>query len=1019
MTRLPLSRASQAKYGLVFCLYLAQGIATGFLLAGLPAVLRRQGLPLEILWVTFVPPIFYSIKFLWAPLADRHWLPALGRRRTWLLPATLGVSVAFLVLSQFPPDRGLLAATAALLFISLSGATMDIATDAYTVELLTPAERGLGNGLQSAGLAAGVMVGEGVMLLLVERLGWAGAMATLGALVPLVAAPGLLRREGPPPAEASASATRPGLAAFFRRPEAPLTLVLALATGLCYFLILPILGPFLVDQGLSLGQVGSIGLGSAVAGVAGALVGGAAINVMGFRRAYLAVLGGGMVFALVASGVASGEPRGGVLAPLVWSGRFVLGALFAIFYANVMGWCSRAQAATDYTMISSGYAAMAVAGGSLATQSAARFGYHGHFLAVAGFHLVTLGIVVVLYPRIVAGVARAVGVAAAAVLLLVATASGATAQERVSRLGVYRGYSSARYDGFERSSRYLTMRDGVRLAVDLIRPTQGGVLHTERLPVVWSHHRYHRASVVGGTLRTTFDWARPLLEHGYVVAVVDARGAGASFGDSPGFYGAAEVRDTYEVTEWLGAQPWSSGKVGMYGRSYLGHIQYFAAGERPPSLKAIFPEMAVFDFYDLLYPGGIFQEYALPTWRFLTRHLDQSRTFDWFGVPFGPAAPVDGDSGRALRDLAVLDHGRNLDVGDLFRAAPSRDAIEPTTGEAIHRSRSPSRSVREINRSGIAIYHLSGWLDPAPRDAFLWYANLTVPQKLVMGPWFHSQGHGYDNVAEHLRWYDYWLKGIDNGIMREPPIHYGTLNAPADSIWRAAWAWPLPAERRTRFYFGAGPTGTVASANDGRLRRTRPASTGADRRVVDTTATVGKANRWVNGYGGPPGYPDLAPNDARGWTYTSEPLPARLEVTGHPVVRLWVTADTTDADLFVYLEEVSPEGRSSYVTEGMARASRSRLGPAPHRNLGLPYRPALSGTPPLVLQPDRPVELVFDLLPTSVYFRPGHRIRLTVTGADRDNFPAPRRAPTVAIHRSPRYPSSIELPVIPARARSK
>jgi putative CocE/NonD family hydrolase len=593
---------------------------------------------------------------------------------------------------------------------------------------------------------------------------------------------------------------------------------------------------------------------------------------------------------------------------------------------------------------------------------------------------------------------------------LVLAAATADAQTRVSSPGKYQGHSTAEYDGWQREARYITMRDGVRLAIDVMRPTQGGVLHAERLPVVWAHNRYHRASIVNGQLRTTFDWARPLLSHGYVIAVVDARGSGASFGTQPGFYARDEARDMYDVTEWLGTAPWSSGNVGMYGRSYLGHAQYFAAAQRPPHLKAIFPEMAVFEFYPMLYPGGVFQDYALSTWRTLTTNLDQSVAFDWFGVPFGPVAPVDGDSGVALRAAAIEAHRSNWDVGEMWSRVPYRDSRDPQTGTVFHRERSPGSYLSEINRSGVAIYHLTGWLDPAPRDAFVWYANLRTPQKLIVGPWFHVQTTGFDNVVEHLRWYDYWLKGIDNGIMREPPIHYGTFNAHPDSVWRSAWQWPLPTERRTRLYFGPGRTGSVASRNDGRLSR-QPGAAGEDSQVVDLTATSGKATRWTNGYGGPMGYPDMQANDAKGWTYTTEPLERRLEVTGHPVVRFWVTADTTDVDFFVYLEEVAPNGESRFVTDGILRASHSRLGPPPHRYLGLPYRPSAQAG--AVALSNRPQPMVLDLMPTSYLFRAGYRVRVTITGADRDGFMPATRPARVTLHRSARYPSSIELPVIP------
>ena len=329
----------------------------------------------------------------------------------------------------------------------------------------------------------------------------------------------------------------------------------------------------------------------------------------------------------------------------------------------------------------------------------------------------------------------------------------------------------------------------------------------------------------------------------------------------------------------------------------------------------------------------------------------------------------------------------------------------------FHRERSPGTFLADINRSGVAIYHLTGWLDPVPRDALVWYANLRVPQKITIGPWFHQQTTGLNNVAEHLRWYDYWLKGIDNGIMREPPIHYGTFNAHPDSVWRSAWQWPLPDERRTRFYFQPGPTGSVGSRNDGRLGRNVPSTAGADSQTVDLTASLGKANRWTNGYGGPAGYPDLRANDAKGWTYTTEPLDQRVEVTGHPVVRFWVSADLAEADFFIQLEEVAPTGESRFVTDGILRASHARLGTPPYKYLGLPYHP--SSTRGTVALSGRPRELVVDLLPTSYLFRIGYRIRVTLNGADRDNFPTQPRPPVVTIYRGPRYPSSIELPIIP------
>src|SRR5439155_18139347 len=135
-----------------------------------------------------------------------------------------------------------------------------------------------------------------------------------------------------------------------------------------------------------------------------------------------------------------------------------------------------------------------------------------------------------------------------------------------------------------------------------------------------------------------------------------------------------------------------------------------------------------------------------------------------------------------------------------------------------------------------------------------------VPQKLVVGPWFHNGSKGFDLAAERHRWFDHWLKGIDNGIDRDRPIRYYVMDAPADSAWRTARTWPIPEAVPTDYFFVAdAKSGSIQSSNDGVLVTTAPTGRSvADSRVIDTTATVGPGNRWASTYGGPVGYPDLA-----------------------------------------------------------------------------------------------------------------------------------------------------------------
>jgi putative CocE/NonD family hydrolase len=592
---------------------------------------------------------------------------------------------------------------------------------------------------------------------------------------------------------------------------------------------------------------------------------------------------------------------------------------------------------------------------------------------------------------------------------------------KVSQPGVYRGYSTPRFDGHQRTSQYLTMRDGVRVAADILRPTRGGQLHQEPLPVVWTHHRYNRAFFRGDTL---VDYASgfgrgvdQLIQHGYVVAAVDTRGGGASFGNQQGFFMPDETKDAYEITEWLASQPWSTGKVGMTGRSYLGITQLFAASQAPPHLAAIFPEMYVFEWYPMIYPGGVYRDDFFTKWQFLTHQLDNAVTFSWGpSMRFSGVAPVDGPAGRAQRDSAIAEHKANRDMFEMWGGVPYRNSVDPKTGQQIHLERGPATYLAKINASRIPVYGLVGWYDAFPRDALLWFGNLTVPQKLVIGPWFHGQTDGFDLGAERLRWFDYWLKGIDNGITREPPLRYLVIDAPEARRWRTARRWPLPEAVATSFYFREGRAESAGSKNDGRLLRAAPiAVLAADSQVVDTTATLGPDNRWANTYGGAVGYPDLAANDAKGFTFTTAPLVRPVEVIGHPIVHLWVTSSARDFDAMVYLEEIDPSGKSIYVTEGVLRASHRKLAQPPFKNFGLPWpRSHQEDIAPL---PDRPAELVFDLHPTAKRFRAGNRIRVTVQGADRHSHLKvhPNPPPMVAIYRDRARPSRIVLPMVAVR----
>jgi putative CocE/NonD family hydrolase len=620
-------------------------------------------------------------------------------------------------------------------------------------------------------------------------------------------------------------------------------------------------------------------------------------------------------------------------------------------------------------------------------------------------------------------------------------------QEKISEFGKYRGYSQAGYDGTQRLSDYLTLSNGTRLAYDLILPTKGGVPAHKPLPVLFKYTPYLRTftifdkdgnNVIAGLfnlgwkekafLRVRYwfgkrgnlmdplfrtKYLENLVKHGYAVLVVERPGTGASFGVMNGSFEVGG-KEADEILEWIAAQKWCDGNIGMYGDSFQAMIQFAAAAAGNPHLKAIFPTSSGFDTYSsVTYPGGVLNKTFASFFSWSTSFLERVPT------------PVDSD-----KDGSLLAQARKERIGSTlakqseiwFRKFPFRDSTTADGNKIWEGSANLYPLLGRINQAGVPVYMTTGWYDlfSGADDMFLWYVNLTVPRRVLVRPLDHSEVEknqfDLDYGAEAHRWFDYWLKGIDNGIMNEPPIHYYVMGAAKKDSWRTSDQWPLANQKLTPFYFSEGKTGSVASVNDSFLRPEPPThQDAADAYTVDYSTTSGKYSRWY-AVNWPRKYPNMQANEQKALTYTTPPLEADLEVTGHPLVHLWLTTDVPDLDAFVYLEEVDGSGRSSYITEGTLRASHRKLSRAPYNNLGFPYHSHYQSD----LQPipaGEPVELVFTLLSTSYRFPKGSRIRITVAFADADNFETPviDPAPKLRLLRDKNHPSFVELPMVPSR----
>ncbi len=370
-------------------LYFAQGLPFGFFTQALPVILREQGVSLKAIGFTAILALPWALKFLWAPFVDRYGSERFGRRRSWILPLqALGV-LLLLVLAHFPPEHGLGALLVAVALTNLVAATQDVATDGLAVDLLEPAERGYGNGVQVAGYRAGMIVGGGLILALLDLLGWPLACRLLALGLLLSSLPLLIGGE-PPTRPPGLQPQLPSLWGTLRRP--------GFASWLCLLTVFKLgdalgggmLRPFLVDLGHTKTEIGwLLGVGGFTTGLCGALVGGAGVSLLGRKRALLLfglLQATGMAVYL---GAALLKPGLGPLAALVGYEHFVGGTATAALFTLMMDACDPEAAATDYTLQAC-VVVLATGGASaLSGLVAEQLGYAGLFglaaaLAVAG-----------------------------------------------------------------------------------------------------------------------------------------------------------------------------------------------------------------------------------------------------------------------------------------------------------------------------------------------------------------------------------------------------------------------------------------------------------------------------------------------------------------------------------------------------------------------------------------------------------------------------------------------------------
>ncbi len=504
----------------------------------------------------------------------------------------------------------------------------------------------------------------------------------------------------------------------------------------------------------------------------------------------------------------------------------------------------------------------------------------------------------------------------------------------------------------------IPMRDGAILCADVFRPDRG----TERFPAIMNIGPYQKDRLwippedleEKANPHLAWETANPVwwCARGYACVRVDARGSGKSPGQSdPSSY--AEAVDFYDAIEWIAKLAWCSGSIGTLGVSYHANCQWRVANLQPPALKAIIPWEGRADLYrDQTFHGGIFAMGFLHTW------IATNMAHQLIGRPrtYNPGA----FNNNMLWNWA----SNNLD-SEFWRARSAKwDQIKI-----------PLYSVGNWTGAGL---HLRGNI-----EAFTNAVSRHKKLRIHSGTHFHPF-HSEEGRLDQLRFFDHWLKGMDTGIMDEPPVKLmirtgGDLKS---YKFRFENEWPLARTQWTKMYLKINAAVQDAHGKcEGEIVAAQPPHSAKATYAASPPGHAGVSSSAPSHAAGSVG--------RTGISFQTAPLESDTEITGPIVLVLWVSSSSEDMDIFATLRNIGPDGNDVWemgqqgsdeipVAKGWLRASHRKLDP----ERSLPHRPYHAHTERLWLEPDTPVECHVEIWPTSMVFRKGHRIQLDIQPRD-------------------------------------
>jgi hypothetical protein len=571
--------------------------------------------------------------------------------------------------------------------------------------------------------------------------------------------------------------------------------------------------------------------------------------------------------------------------------------------------------------------------------------------------------------------------------------------------------STAKYEVVEERNVMVPMRDGVKLATDIFRPKE-----EPKAPVIFIRTPYKKDMV---ELQ-----ARYFARRGYACAVQDCRGRFSSEGIWEPFVN--DPQDGYDTIEWLAIQPWSNGKVGMIGGSYVGWVQWWAAREKPAHLVTIIPNVSPPDpFYNLPYEYGVFFIWGSIWWADV---VESEATADLSGAAIGRIG--EKKYGKLLRNLPVVDLDKAvLGKENLYW----RKWIDHPTNDAYWERVNFLERLKDIN---IPAFHQSGWFDGDGIGSKLNYLAMKAAghpnQKLILGPWGHQDkatrqigdlDFGSQALLDlptlYLRWFDYWLKGIQNGILEEPLVKIFVMGS---NKWLEGDVYPLPYTQMQKWYLGGGGKANT-SKGDGTLRPDLPpAGSAPDRFVYDPgdptpnpdfyeeseeeekkVRSVEDKKKEAEAH-----HEMVTSTRSDILVYQTKPLEKPLTFAGPISAALYAASSAKDTDWFMRLVWIKKDGKVFPLGEGKIRAR---------------FRKSMRN--PELLEPDRVYEYSLDLWQTGITIPAGDSLRVEVASA---SFPLFSRNLNTGGHNEKetrfvkadqtifhdqKYPSHLLLPVIP------